>query len=160
APGPGPRGPAGRGGWWTWSAPRGQGWAGWRHPGRFRYAKRLGLSRRGGAGMSGLLGARWGGRRGPAFGTTGGDGDVGCWTWCFGRSSREDALRVIRDLRFNKFDAAIHEQGHQLRPSEVAADVAAAAARLRYGPGLAPAAFSVEFAAAEEAEFASQFKAV
>src|SRR5262249_34356179 len=71
-----------------------------------------------------------------------------------------DALRVIGELRFNKFDAAIHEHGKQLRPSEVAADVAAAAARLRNGPGLAPAAFSADFDPPDEAEFTRQFKAV
>jgi sugar phosphate isomerase/epimerase len=85
---------------------------------------------------------------------------VACSTLCFGRCSLEDALRIIGELRFNKFDAAIHEHGKQLRPSEVAADVAAAAARLRNGPGLSPAAFSAEFDAPDEGELTRQFKAV
>ena len=38
-------------------------------------------------------------------------------------------------------------RGPHLRPSEVAADVPAAAERLRYGGGLTPAAFSVEIEA-------------
>ena len=85
---------------------------------------------------------------------------VACSTLCFGRSSLEDALRVIAELEFNKFDVAIHEHGRQLRPSEVAADVGHAAARLRHGPGLTPAAFSVEIDAPSPAEHDRQFRAV
>jgi sugar phosphate isomerase/epimerase len=72
----------------------------------------------------------------------------------------EDALRVIAELEFNKFEAAIHEQGRQLRPSEVAADIGRAAARLRLGPGLTPVAFSVEIEAGNEEDHDRQFKAV
>ncbi len=85
---------------------------------------------------------------------------VACSTQCFGRSSLEDALRVVAELEFNKFDVAIHEHGRQLRPSEVAADVGHAAARLRLGPGLTPAAFSVEIDAPSPAEHDRQFHAV
>jgi sugar phosphate isomerase/epimerase len=85
---------------------------------------------------------------------------VACSTQCFGRSSLEDALRVIGELEFNKFDVAVHEHGRQLRPSEVAADVGHAAARLRLGPGLTPAAFSVEIDAPSPAEHDRQFRAV
>jgi sugar phosphate isomerase/epimerase len=85
---------------------------------------------------------------------------VACSTLCFFRQSLEDALRVIAELEFNKFDVAIHEQGRHLKPSEVAADVHLAASRLRYGSGLMPAAFSVEIEAEEEAEANRQFKAV
>jgi sugar phosphate isomerase/epimerase len=85
---------------------------------------------------------------------------VACSTLCFGRLSLEDALRVIAEQQFSKFDAAIHEHGQQLRPSEVAADVNAALARLRYGPGLMPVAFSVDIDAPDEAEYIRQFKAV
>jgi sugar phosphate isomerase/epimerase len=69
-------------------------------------------------------------------------------------------LRILAELRFNKFDVAIHEGGHQLKPSEVAADVGLAANRLRFGPGLTPAAFSVEIQAQSEEEYHRQFKAV
>jgi sugar phosphate isomerase/epimerase len=79
---------------------------------------------------------------------------------CFGRLPLEDALRVIAELEFNKFDVAVHEHGGHLRPSEVAADVHQAANRLRYGPGLMPAAFSVEIEAAAEEEYHRQYKAV
>jgi sugar phosphate isomerase/epimerase len=72
----------------------------------------------------------------------------------------EDALHIIAELEFNKFEAAIHEQGRQLKPSEVAADVGHAANRLRLGPGLMPAAFSVEIAADTQHEAVRQFRAV
>jgi sugar phosphate isomerase/epimerase len=85
--------------------------------------------------------------------------DVACSTLCFGRYGLEDALRIIGELRFGKFDLAIHEHGKQLKPSEVAADVPAAAARLRYSPGLSPVAFSVEIDAPEE-EYGKQLHAV
>ncbi|HZY91018.1 MAG TPA: sugar phosphate isomerase/epimerase [Gemmataceae bacterium] len=85
---------------------------------------------------------------------------VACSTLCFGRSLLEDALRVIAELEFNKFDVAIHEHGRQLRPSEVVADVAHAAARLRHGTGLSPAAFSVEIDAPSAEEHDRQFMAV
>jgi sugar phosphate isomerase/epimerase len=85
---------------------------------------------------------------------------VACSTLCFARHSLENALRAIAELQFTKFDLALHEGGCQLRPSEVAADGNAAAARLRYGPGLAPAAFSVEIEAADDADFDRQFTAV
>jgi sugar phosphate isomerase/epimerase len=85
---------------------------------------------------------------------------VACSTLCFARHSLEDTLRILAELRFNKFDVAIHENGRQLKPSEVAADVTAAAGRLRFGPGLTPAAFSVEIDAKNEDDYQRQFKAV
>jgi sugar phosphate isomerase/epimerase len=72
----------------------------------------------------------------------------------------EKALQTIGELRFSKFDLAVHEHGRHLKPSEVLADVAAAAARLRYGPGLAPTAFSVEIDAPSEEEHDKQLHAV
>ena len=62
-------------------------------------------------------------------------------------------------MQFTKFDAALHEAGPHLRPSEVAADVPAAAERLRCGGGLTPAALSVEIQANNE-NYLRQFKAV
>lgn len=85
---------------------------------------------------------------------------VACSTLCFARYSLEDALRIITELQFNKFDVAIHETGGQLKPSEVADDVNTAATRLRYGPGLTPSAFSVEIEATDPAEYDRQFKAI
>jgi sugar phosphate isomerase/epimerase len=72
--------------------------------------------------------------------------------------SLETALRTIAELEFHKFDLAVHEDGQHLRPSEVAADVPAAASRLRVGPGLSPAAFSVEIA--DGGDYRQQFRAV
>jgi sugar phosphate isomerase/epimerase len=85
---------------------------------------------------------------------------VACSTLCFGRRSFEDALAAIAELQFNKFDVAVHEGGRHLRPSEVMADVAHAAARLRYNPGLTPCAFDVEIDAPSDADFARQLKAI
>jgi sugar phosphate isomerase/epimerase len=85
---------------------------------------------------------------------------VACSTLCFGRHPLEEALRLIGELRFSKFEVAIHEHGCQLKPSQVAADVAGCAARLRYGPGLSPVAFSVDLDAADAAEHDRQFRAV
>jgi sugar phosphate isomerase/epimerase len=85
---------------------------------------------------------------------------VACSTLCFGRHRFEEALRIIGELQFNKFDVAIHEQGPHLRPSQVAEDVATAASRLRFGPGLTPAAFSVAIDAPDEKEYVRHFQAV
>jgi sugar phosphate isomerase/epimerase len=85
---------------------------------------------------------------------------VACSTLCFGRHPLEEALRTIAELHFSKCDVAIHEHGRQLKPSEVAADVPAAAARLRYGPGLTVSAFFVEIDAPDEAEYHRQFHAI
>jgi sugar phosphate isomerase/epimerase len=85
---------------------------------------------------------------------------VACSTLCFGRRPLEQALRSISELHFSKFEVAIHEHGCQLKPSEVAADVQAAAARLRFGPGLTPSAFSVDIESDDETEWHRQFHAV
>jgi sugar phosphate isomerase/epimerase len=85
---------------------------------------------------------------------------VACSTLCFARYPLERALRVIGELEFSKLDVAIHERGPHLRPSEVAADVPLAAQRIRIGPSLTPAAFSVEIEARSAAEHYRQLRAV
>lgn len=85
---------------------------------------------------------------------------VACSTLCFSRLSLEDALDAMAELEFSKFEAALEEKCGQLRPSEVAADLGRAAARLRHGPGLTPAAFALQIDAANAAEFDRQFKPV
>jgi sugar phosphate isomerase/epimerase len=85
---------------------------------------------------------------------------VACSTLCFARHPLERALRVIGELEFSKLDVAIHERGPHLRPSEVAADVALAAQRIRIGPSLTPAAFSVEIGADGPDEYHRQLRAV
>lgn len=85
---------------------------------------------------------------------------VACSTLCFGRRSLQQALQSAAALRFSKFEAAIHEKGNQLKPSEVAADVHSAAECLRFGTGLTPSAFNVQIDAPDEAEYHRQFKAI
>lgn len=85
---------------------------------------------------------------------------VACSTLCFARLPLDRALRTIAELEFSKVDVAIHERGPHLRPSEVAADVALAAQRLRIGPSLSPAAFSVEIENDDADEFQRQLRAI
>ena len=85
---------------------------------------------------------------------------VACSTLCFARYPLDRALRIIGELEFSKLDVAIHEDSPHLKPSEVAADVSLAAQRIRIGPSLTPAAFSVEIGAAEEEEAWKQWKAI
>jgi sugar phosphate isomerase/epimerase len=85
---------------------------------------------------------------------------VACSTLCFRQKPFEQALRSIAELEFNKLDVAVHEHDGHVKPSEVAADIGLAAQKLRLGPGLTPAAFSVEIDAADEADYLRQFQAV
>jgi len=70
---------------------------------------------------------------------------VACSTLCFARESLEDALRLIAELEFDKFELAIVEDGQHLRPSEVGEDLEAALQRLRRGPSLTPSAMHLDF---------------
>jgi len=79
---------------------------------------------------------------------------------CFSRLPLEQALRMINELEFGKVDIAIHEQGPHLRPSEVATDVSLAAQRIRIGPKLTPAAFSLEIEADNEEASLRQLRAI
>lgn len=85
---------------------------------------------------------------------------VACSTLCFAKYPLEECLRIIGELEFNKVDVAIHEKGPHLKPSEVVADLARAAHRIRIGPSLAPAAFSVEIEAANDQEYHRQLQAI
>ena len=85
---------------------------------------------------------------------------VACSTLCFGKYPLERALGLIAELGFSKVDVAVHEEGPHLRPSEVAADVHAAAQRLRLGPGLAPCAFSVALGSADDDTALAHLRAV
>ncbi len=85
---------------------------------------------------------------------------VACSTLCFARYPLDRALRIIGELEFSKLDVAIHESGPHLRPSQVVADVAAAAQMIRIGPRLTPAAFDVEIEAGGETELITQWKAI
>jgi len=85
---------------------------------------------------------------------------VACSTLCFARYPLDQALRRIAELEFGKVDVAIHEHGPHLRPSEVAADISLAAQRIRIGPSLNPAAFSVEIETPDEQEYRRQLLAI
>jgi sugar phosphate isomerase/epimerase len=85
---------------------------------------------------------------------------VACSTQCFARLPLDKALRLMAELEFSKVDVAINEHGSHLKPSEVANDVAEAALRIRIGPSLSPAAFSVEFDAKSQDEYLHQLKGI
>lgn len=85
---------------------------------------------------------------------------VACSTWCFSRLNLENALDLMAEMEFSKFEAAFDDKGSQLRPAEVIADIGRVAARLRHGSGLSPAAFALALDAANAAEYDRQFKAV
>jgi sugar phosphate isomerase/epimerase len=85
---------------------------------------------------------------------------VACSTQCFAKYPLERALRIIGELEFSKLDVAIHEQGPHLRPSEVVQDVNLAAQKIRIGPSLTPAAFSVEIHAPTTEEYHRQLRAI
>lgn len=85
---------------------------------------------------------------------------VACSTQCFARHPLERALRIIGELEFSKVDIALTESGSHLKPSEVAADVPLAAQRIRIGPSLTPAAFTVEIEAPDPAEHDRQLLAI
>lgn len=85
---------------------------------------------------------------------------IACSTLCFARMPLEQALRLMAELEFSKVDVAITENGHHLKPSEVAQDIAQAALKIRIGPSLTPAAFSVEFDAADDEQYLTQLKAI
>ena len=70
---------------------------------------------------------------------------VACSTLCFAREPLDKALRQIAELEFDKFELAIIEDGHHLRPSEVADDPESALQKLRKGPSLTPSAVHVDF---------------
>jgi sugar phosphate isomerase/epimerase len=70
---------------------------------------------------------------------------VACSTLCFSKEPLESALRHAAELEFDKIELAIVEESDHLRPSEVAENPEAAIHRLRHGPSLIPAAFSLDF---------------
>ncbi len=85
---------------------------------------------------------------------------VACSTQCFARHPLERALRIIDELEFSKVDIALCEQGSHLKPSEVAQDIQQALLRIRIGPSLSPAAFTLEIEAPTANEYVSQLRAI
>ena len=58
---------------------------------------------------------------------------VACSTLCFAKHSLDEALTVIRTLRFAKIDLAVHPRGGNLTPAEVVADVGRTVQRVKLG---------------------------
>ncbi len=58
---------------------------------------------------------------------------VACSTLCFAKHSLDEALAVIRNLRFAKVDLAVHPHGSNLTPAEVVADVGRTVQRVKLG---------------------------
>lgn len=85
---------------------------------------------------------------------------VACSTQCFARLPLDRALRLIAELEFSKVDVGIIESGSHLKPSEVVADIPLAAQRIRIGPSVTPAAFTVEIETPDPAEFDRQLLAI
>ena len=72
---------------------------------------------------------------------------VACSTNCFARLPLDRALRLMAELEFSKVDVAIGAAGAHLTFPEVVEDIAKAALRIRIGPTLSPAAFTLELEA-------------
>jgi sugar phosphate isomerase/epimerase len=83
---------------------------------------------------------------------------VAASTDCFPDLSLAGALGKLVDLEFTNVDIAIHEDGRQIKPSQVLADVDAAVQTCRQTYRMTPAAFSVDIRAEGE-EYYQQFAA-
>lgn len=70
---------------------------------------------------------------------------VACSTLCFAREPLDQALRLIAELEFDKFELAIVEEGQHLRPSQVGDDIDAALQLVRRGPSLTPSSIHLDF---------------
>ena len=85
---------------------------------------------------------------------------VACSTLCFARLPLERALRLMAELEFSKVDVAIGAHTSHMKPSEVVEDVTRAGLRIRIGPTLTPAAFSIEFDVQSDAQYLQELKAI
>lgn len=74
---------------------------------------------------------------------------VACSTLCFAGESLEQALRLIAELEFDKFELAVVEDGPHLKPSEIGENLDAAMVRLRRGPSLSPSSLFIDFGPAD-----------
>ncbi len=84
---------------------------------------------------------------------------VAASTECFHNLPLKDALVRLTDLEFTSVEIALHEQGQQLRPSDVAADLNRAIDICRNTRRLDVVAYSVEITATGE-EYYQQFQAI
>jgi sugar phosphate isomerase/epimerase len=83
---------------------------------------------------------------------------VAASTECFADLTLHDALSRLVDLEYTCVEISIHEDSHQLRPSQVAQDLDAAVAACRDTHRLTPVAYSLEITAPGE-EYYQQFSA-
>jgi len=84
---------------------------------------------------------------------------VAASTECFRSLPLTEALERLTDLEFSSVEVALHEQGCQLRPSEVVADFTRCVDRCRNTRRLDVVAYSVEIAATGD-EYYRQFEAI
>jgi sugar phosphate isomerase/epimerase len=84
---------------------------------------------------------------------------VAASTECYHHLPLTEALSKLSDLEYTSVEVAIHEDGGQLRPSEVAANLEHTVARCRNTERLDIVAFSVEIRASDE-EYYDQFSAI
>lgn len=84
---------------------------------------------------------------------------VAASTECFDSLPLSDAMSRLCDLEYTSVEIAIHENGVQMKPSEVAQDVERAAVVCRHTHRLDIAAYSVDITATGE-EFYRQFHAI
>jgi sugar phosphate isomerase/epimerase len=84
---------------------------------------------------------------------------VAASTECFASLPLQEALERLADLEYTSVEIAIHEQGGQMRPSEVAADVAEAIEVCRNTRRLDVVAYSLEITATGD-EYYRQFQAI
>jgi sugar phosphate isomerase/epimerase len=84
---------------------------------------------------------------------------VACSTLCFSKHPLEEALRLIREMRFTKADLAIHAAGPHMTPADVAADPSRTAQVLR-AANLPLAAIHLDTGAAAPNEARTQLRAV
>lgn len=85
---------------------------------------------------------------------------VACSTVCFARHPLDRALHLIDEMGFSKVEIAIDSNGPHVRPADAIADAVGVAQRLRIGPSLTPAAFTVDIQAGDDTDYLRQFKAV
>ena len=72
---------------------------------------------------------------------------------CFPDLSLEDAMERLVDLEYTHVEIALHEQGNQLKPSEVVADPQRTLELCRQTQRLTPVAYSIQIDAAGEEHY-------
>jgi sugar phosphate isomerase/epimerase len=84
---------------------------------------------------------------------------VAASTECFGLLPLTEALERLADLEFTSVEVAVHEQGHQLRPSEVTSHLSDAIDSCRNTRRLDVVAYSLDLASSGETYY-QEFQAI